>query len=64
MSRYALIFGGALAIFGVLGVGDTITVGGQGIEIAFPQMDIHVRSPAPQLREDPAQPLRIAGTSG
>ena len=39
--------------------------GEEDIEIAFPQMDIHVRSTAPpQLRDDPPQPLRIAGTSG
>ena len=37
--------------------------GEEDIEIAFPQMDIHVRSTAPQLRDDPPQPLRIAGTS-
>ena len=35
----------------------------EDIEIAFPQMDIHVRSTAPQLCDDPPQPLRIAGTS-
>ena len=34
------------------------------IEIAFPQMDIHVRSPAPESRDESAQPLRVAGTSG
>ena len=33
----------------------------EDIEIAFPQMDVHVRSTAPQLRDDPRQPLRIAG---
>ena len=32
------------------------------IEIAFPQMDIHVRSPAPESRDASAQPLRVAGT--
>ncbi len=37
--------------------------GEEDIEIAFPQMDIHVRSTAPQLRDHPPQPLRIAGTS-
>ena len=38
--------------------------GEEGIEIAFPQMDIHVRSTAPQLRDDPPQPLRLARPSG
>ena len=33
------------------------------IEIAFPQMDIHVRSTAPQPRNEAAEPLRVAGTS-
>ena len=33
------------------------------IEIAFPQMDIHVRSTAPQPRDEAAEPLRVAGTS-
>ena len=37
--------------------------GEEDIEIAFPQMDIHVRSTAPQVRDDSPQPLRIAGTS-
>ena len=34
------------------------------IEIAFPQMDIHVRSTVPQPRGEPASPLRVAGTPG
>ena len=38
--------------------------GEEGIEIAFPQMDIHVRSTAPQLRGDPPRPLRLASPSG
>ncbi len=38
--------------------------GDEGIEIAFPQMDIHVRTAPPQVRDDPAPPLRVAGTSG
>ena len=36
----------------------------EGIEIAFPQMDIHVRSTVPQPRDESAPPLRVAGTSG
>lgn len=37
--------------------------GDEGIEIAFPQMDIHVRTAPPQVRDD-SPPLRVAGTSG
>ena len=33
------------------------------IEIAFPQMDIRVRSTTPQLRDDPPRPLRLASPS-
>ena len=37
----------------------------EGIEIAFPQMDIHVRPGAPeQRRDDSAPPLRFPGASG
>ena len=36
----------------------------EGIEIAFPQMDIHVRTTPPEVRDDPAPPLRVAGASG
>ncbi len=36
----------------------------ESIEIAFPQMDIHVRPGAPeQLRDETVQPLRFTGTS-
>ncbi len=38
--------------------------GEEDIEIAFPQMDIHVRSTAPHLRNDPPRPLRLASPSG
>ena len=38
--------------------------GEEGIEIAFPQMDVHVRTTPPQVRDDSAPPLRVAGTSG
>ena len=38
--------------------------GEEEIEIAFPQMDIHVRSTAPHLRDDPPRPLRLASPSG
>ncbi len=38
--------------------------GEEDIEIAFPQMDIHVRSTAPHLRDDPPRPLRLASPSG
>ena len=34
------------------------------IEIAFPQMDIHVRSTMAQPQDESASPLRVAGTSG
>ncbi len=37
--------------------------GEEGIEIAFPQMDIHVRTAPPQVRDDSPPPLRVAGTS-
>ena len=33
------------------------------IEIAFPQMDVHVRSSAPEQARDPARPLRFPGAS-
>ena len=33
------------------------------IEIAFPQMDVHVRSSAPEQIRDPARPLRFPGAS-
>ena len=37
----------------------------EGIEIAFPQMDIHVRPGAPeQRRDDSKPPLRFPGASG
>ena len=38
--------------------------GEEDIEIAFPQMDIHVRTTPPEVRNESAQPLRVAGTSG
>ena len=36
----------------------------EGIEIAFPQMDVQVRSTVPLPRDESAWPLRVAGTSG
>ena len=37
--------------------------GEEDIEIAFPQMDIHVRSTTPQRRDETPEPLRVAGAS-
>ena len=38
--------------------------GEEGIEIAFPQIDIHVRTTPPQVRDGSPPPLRVADTSG
>ena len=35
----------------------------EDIEIAFPQMDIHVKTTSPRIRDGSAPPFRLAGTS-